>query len=231
MSTFRFVKVPSLDVLFGIIYGHYRDSKNSPSDDLEHRRLFYIDVTAEAAESAIYSAIKKQPIKAIIPTGYIPDGRLRGFTSGPTASIVLSPNLMHVSPTRLAENLCEIFSRLHRCGSTRKTEYNIYLLHESEDLIDIIQNYYIDTYSQTLKADKLEPNMTMAHVLEFSKLPAGHTDRMSYPSVAVFGDGMLLLDSKLVASFVTELRKVKVDVKLHPDLYYRLVRDEFSYFK
>lgn len=237
MRSFNFVVLPSIDVLHGLIYGHYHDLRNTPlAPENKSCRLFYIDVTQDAAEASLYKALKREYPKGMIASGYQADMRnFRGMTSPKHVAIVLSPNLSHVDPRPLMKYLFDIFNSLSRTGRVNGTLFNIYVLAESAQLIPLIRRHELDIYDQELIADNDEQGTINA--LDVSLFHGRKDDEdlgpdstIRYPESAVFGDDLLVFDASLVSRFFLHLRKAGVKVKLSPAVYDKLVTRVYSEF-
>ncbi|AXG66628.1 hypothetical protein JA13_225 [Dickeya phage vB_DsoM_JA13] len=144
MSNFIEVTViRDTQVLDGIIHGAYRRnrdamksvkeaSKFNNTQEVESLKMMvnqnffaYVDVTKKAAESAIFSALKRDD-SGFITTGiHVCQNDFRG-RSAQSPSIIFSDNLEVISDQDLSSALRSMFITLFRSGATFKKAFRFY---------------------------------------------------------------------------------------------------------
>lgn len=230
------VQTLPLEALNGLVHGfHHHERHNDPAQC----SLYYIDVTAQAAQHSLYAILKKEKHN-IKPAGYDSISSILGTTLPEIAGAVLSTNLLHVDRASIASNLNEMFGSMLRSGITKQTTITIYGEPGIEKLIHMANDIAYESYKHDgpayLKSghSELTSNMPIENLTKLyldTEKNICDTLRNSHTNVYTFGPEIGLLDITWLAKFLSCVRKTGKSAMLHPELHRKFYEAEISIYE
>ncbi|QZE56105.1 hypothetical protein pEaSNUABM52_00247 [Erwinia phage pEp_SNUABM_52] len=232
------VQTLPLDALNGLVHGfhHHERHHNFGRVDVS---LYYMDVTAQAAQNSLFSILKKEKHN-IKPVGYDSISSVQGKTLPEIAGTVLSTSLLHVDRVSIASNLNDMFGSMRRSGLTKQSTITIYGEPGIEKLMHMANDVAYAAYSE---ADN--SSIRLGHEGTTTNLPLDTLMKLildteknicamihnSPANVYTFGPELTILDPEWLSKFLSCVKRTGKSAHLHPELHRKFFDAEISIYE
>lgn len=152
MNKYHFAHVPNQDMFSGLVHGSFHALRAHEQNNPNKHQLavVYVDITAHAATSALYAILKRPHIQGMLPTAYIDNHSVRGFTAAREFSVFLSPSLNYVDQKQLGEDLLRFFDAVEKASQSGNSFIGVYT---TSDSLSIISNLRDAAYGRYLSSE------------------------------------------------------------------------------